>query len=144
MQKGEKASLLSPLKFLIMVIVAALVLPNLMNMPQSTVAILSPQITIDPSSGYSDTDIRVRGTDFATNTNVTIKWQSLSYWKLFATTNSLGAFDVLFNVPNGLTAGTYVVTAIDDRGNTASATFTLYFAYVDAGAFGIKTPKLNV
>src|SRR4030066_1338082 len=116
MQKGEKASLLSPLKFLIMVIVAALVLPNLMNMPQSTVAILSPQITIDPSSGYSDTDIRVRGTDFATNTNVTIKWQSLSYWKFFATTNSLGSFDVLFNVPNGLRAGSYVVTAVDDRG----------------------------
>src|SRR3990170_4811020 len=144
MLKGEKASLISPLRILTAITAAALILLNLATMPWSAVAAPSAQITLSPNSGYFDTNLQIHGSNFAANTNITIKWQTLSYWKLFVLANSLGVFDVSLNVPDGLMAGSYVVTAVDESGNTASASFTLYFAYVDAGAFGLKTPKLNV
>src|SRR3990170_7130990 len=144
MLKGEKASLISPLRILTAITAAALILLNLATMPWSAVAAPSAQITLSPNSGYFDTNLQIHGSNFAANTNITIKWQTLSYWKLFVLANSLGVFDVSLNVPDGLMAGSYVVTAVDESGNTASTSFTLYFAYVNTGAFGIKTPKLNV
>jgi prefoldin subunit 5 len=104
----------------------------------------SAQVTLDPTWGYHDTQIHVRGTNFTANEEIIITWEGLTFWKLYVSTNGLGIFDTYFSVPDGLEVGGYAIRAADKHGNTAAATFTLYSVYVNAGALGIKSAKQNV
>src|SRR3990172_3900842 len=130
---------------LLLLITLTLALPLLTALPSTVFAAVQPQVTISPSSGWSDSLLEIQGMNFSPNTQVKISIESLSSWGDTIATNTQGSFDYWFNVPDGLNAGAYSVKAEDTNGNEASATFTLNAVFVSAGAwggsFGIKTQK---
>ena len=126
---------------LVLLVTLTLALPLLTIMPLPAGAAGEPQLTLTPSSGFSDTPVRMHGVNFAPYTEVRIKWQSLLYGDIYSSTASAGIFDLMTNVPDGLAAGNYIVTAVDANGNTASASFTLYAVFNDGMYVGIKTAK---
>ena len=126
---------------LLLLVILTLGLPLLAIMPFSAGAAGEPQLTLTPNYGFSDTPVRMHGVNFSPNMEVRIKWQSLLYGDIYTSTASAGIFDLMSNVPDGLAAGNYVVTAVDANGNTASANFTLYTVFNDGGFVGIKSAK---
>src|SRR3990170_4190983 len=117
---------------------------SLTRLPLPAEAAVQAQLTLEPNWGWSDSIIHVHGVNFSPNVQVTIRWQTLSFWTNSVSTNPQGVFDLWLNVPDGLATGNYVVSAIDPNGITASATFTLYAVFTNAGSFGIRSQKQTV
>jgi hypothetical protein len=84
------------------------------------VSAAKPKLTLNPAVGGIGDVLEVSGSDFAHSTHLTI-----DFFKFETTTTKAGAFEGKVTVPQDLTAGIYTVTAIDSKGNKATATFTL-------------------
>ena len=98
---------------LLLLMTLVLAIPLIAVMPLSAAAAGSPELTLTPNSGFSDTPVRMHGVNFSPNTEVRIKWESLNFGTIYTSTATAGIFDLMTNVPDGLAAGTYVVTAVD-------------------------------
>jgi len=83
-----------------------------------------PEITLNPSSGPVKTTIKVTGTGFAPNSQITATYNGIS--KASITTNSTGWFYTQFSVRHNTPPGSYTVTATDAAGHNSQATFTVY------------------
>lgn len=140
MHKMQRTELVNA-KLRVLFVTVTLVLPLLTIVTPPVEAITQTQITLEPNCGWYDSTVHIHGINFSPNAQVTISWETLKYWKLFSSTSIQGVFDIWFNVPDGLKAGNYAVSATDEKGNTTSANFTLYAVYVDATSFGIRSAK---
>ena len=74
-----------------------------------------------PTSGPPGSLVGFVGTGFATNSVVTVTWSG--GLACTAKTTSTGLFACSFTIPKKTVAGTYVFTATDSAGNTATVTF---------------------
>jgi hypothetical protein len=84
---------------------------------------VQPQIVLNPVSGLIGDSIRVTGTGFGEEVDVTIDFgTTLDY--ATAETDEDGSFTASFTVPS-VSAGTFTVKATDDEENTAQANFTI-------------------
>jgi len=95
------------------------------NTASATFTVVAPaQITLNPTSGYVDTIVTITGRWFTPGALITFTFDSTS----LATTptpvyaDGNGRFSVSFKVPN-VAAGTYTITATDEKGVSATATF---------------------
>ena len=127
-----------------LILIVLVLSPLLAMIPLSTQAASAPQIILDNTSGYYDTSIRIRGYNFSPNSEVRIKWGTLSFWEIYCPTDRIGAFDLMSNVPDGLNAGTYALTATDNNGKNASANFAVNAVFLNSQNLGIKTPTQYV
>jgi len=85
--------------------------------------IVSPDITIIPTSGAVGDTVTVSGTGFATSSSVTIYFDAVS--RTTTTTNSSGTFSATtFAIPEA-SRGTHTVKAQDGSANNDTATFTV-------------------
>lgn len=82
------------------------------------------KITINPTSGSSNTTVTITGTGFAASSTITVKFNNVVVTTdpTPLTTNSSGNFTADFDVPV-IEAGTYVVWVSDNSSNTATANF---------------------
>ncbi|HSB56383.1 MAG TPA: PQQ-dependent sugar dehydrogenase [Nitrosopumilaceae archaeon] len=82
-------------------------------------------ISLNPTSGLSGTSVTVTGTNFLTNTAITIRYDGgiVQTTSSTITSNSNGGFSASFNVPAS-TSGGHTVSATDGT-RTASSTFTV-------------------
>jgi hypothetical protein len=85
-----------------------------------------PKIELDPTSGTIDDTIKVTGTGFTADSEVTFTFGGASLTMLATTvkTDSLGCFVAYFKVPTS-TTNTYPVVATDDASESATADFTV-------------------
>jgi hypothetical protein len=83
-----------------------------------------PSITLSPSSGYSF--VTVSGSDFTGNYITAIYWDD-EVLPTFPSSVSLfgGGFEASIIVPTQTDPGRHTVTAVDDYGDDATATFTV-------------------
>lgn len=111
--KMEKEKILSILLVLAMITLAFLHFSN--AAPE--------EITLSQYSGTVGTKVTIHGTGFAVNSTVNILWD---FSNLLNTTetDSTGNFTTTFYVPEA-TNGEHTVTALDEKGNIASTTFTV-------------------
>lgn len=85
--------------------------------------IVSPKITISPTSGAVGDTVTISGTGFATSSSITISFDAVS--QTTTSTNSSGTFSATtFTVPSTL-RGSHTVKARDASANYATATFTV-------------------
>jgi hypothetical protein len=127
-----------------LLIMATMLLPLLGAIPLPAQAASQPQITLSPNAGYYDTSVQIHGVNFTPNSEVTVSWSTLNLWEQTLPTDTTGAFILIASVPTGLKAGTYVITATDAKGKTASANFALNAVFCDPGSLGVKTAKQYV
>ncbi len=82
----------------------------------------TPTITLTPSSGFASTTVTGELTPSST---VTIKWDGtvIPTVPMTVTTDESGSFTAIISVPYEV--GPHTVTAVDNEGYTASATFTV-------------------
>jgi archaellum component FlaC len=74
--------------------------------------LLSPSITLTPSSGYPGDAVQVSGRSFAPKSHVTIYFDNTEVNRTSA--DGTGSFTAGFNVPYDAQPGAHAVTAIDD------------------------------
>ncbi|MBA7624206.1 hypothetical protein ES703_31613 [subsurface metagenome] len=85
--------------------------------------IVSPKITISPTSGAVGDTVTISGTGFATSSSITISFDTVTMTT--TSTNSSGTFSATtFTVPSTL-RGSHTVKARDASANYATATFTV-------------------
>ncbi len=91
----------------------------------SAMLTIEPRILLTPTEGSDNLKVYVKGAGFQVNNNITLKFDGKDVTQSpKPRTNYLGSFEASFNVlsrPNG----TYLVTADDTSGNTASALFNV-------------------
>ncbi|MGC9060180.1 MAG: OmpL47-type beta-barrel domain-containing protein [Thermoplasmata archaeon] len=85
-----------------------------------TLFYLGPTILLNPTSGNVGTSVSITGYVFSANANVTIYWDAASIGKTAADSN--GDFTYMFSVPH-TPYGAHIVSAIDEYGVSANATF---------------------
>ena len=84
-----------------------------------------PLITLDVSAGFVGTEVNITGQGFYSNRTVSIYYYNISGEKLGSVTSSpIGRFEFSFSVPHS-TGGTHNITALNDKGNQAVASFTV-------------------
>jgi len=85
-----------------------------------------PSITLSPTQGPVGVTVTVTGSNFASFSTITIKFNGATVTTSPATvtTNAAGGFTATFVVPSSA-AGVQAVTATDAHSNTGSATFTV-------------------
>jgi len=87
---------------------------------------VTPQITINPTSGPIGTVVTITGTGFGRISAVTITFDAIDVTPSpTPETNEVGSFSASFPVPPTIW-GDHIVTATDAAGNTYSTTFTLW------------------
>ena len=84
--------------------------------------IARPYIILDPDEGFVYTEVTVTGGGFAADSDVDITWDG--DWVASTYTDAFGGFVATFDVPASVT-GSHTVTATDEEGLHASATFTV-------------------
>ncbi len=94
------------------------------NLFSSPPAILTPVITISPTSGPMGTLVTVSGSGFADSSAVTIKYDGTQVTTTTTTASGAIPSGVTFVVPASA-AGIHTVQATDASSNTASTTFTV-------------------
>ena len=84
-------------------------------------------ITIAPTTGPSGTELTITGSNFAPNKKVIIKFgdTSVRTFPLDVVTSTSGTFVAKFDVPAGITGGSYTISATDETGRLGIATFTV-------------------
>jgi hypothetical protein len=82
-----------------------------------------PSITLSPSSGMPNTQVEITGGGFSANSTVTVDMGALILAQV--TTDSHGSFSAMRTIPGSMSQQTYLVTASDSSGYTASANFTV-------------------
>ncbi len=85
--------------------------------------LVTPQITLTPDSGFVTT---IQGTSFQANLDITIKCNNKTVPTVPAAikTDAHGNFTAIITLPNS-TAANYMITATDEYGNVAEASFTV-------------------
>jgi hypothetical protein len=82
-------------------------------------------IALDVTAGFVGTEVNIAGQGFYSNRAVSIYYYNVSGEKLGSVTSSpIGRFDFNFTVPHS-TGGTHNITALNDKGNQAEASFTV-------------------
>jgi len=83
----------------------------------------SPGITLSPDEGFATT---ISGTGFSPSDNITIKWENTAVATVpkTVTVDNAGEFAAVITAPTAV-HGTYEISATDENGNVASATFTV-------------------
>lgn len=89
--------------------------------------LVSGTITLSPNVGNSGASVTVTGSNFNTNSAVTIKFDStaLTTNPATVTTTSSGTFTATITIPVTASAGSHTITATDASGRIGSATFTV-------------------
>ncbi len=84
-----------------------------------------PSISINPSSGQQGSYVTIQGSNFTSNSKVTIYFGKTVVGG--AATAADGSFTASFTVPStsDFVAGSYTITAIDDQSIQSSSTFTI-------------------
>jgi hypothetical protein len=83
---------------------------------------VEPEMSISATSGMVGDKVRVTGTGFGSNTDVTVTFSGDEV--ATGETDKDGNFSIIFEVPN-VGAGTYKVEAQDEKGNSGEASFTM-------------------
>ena len=83
----------------------------------------SPGITLSPDEGFATT---ISGTGFSPSDNITIRWENTAVTTVpkTVTVDNVGEFAAVITAPTAV-HGTYEISATDENGNVASATFTV-------------------
>lgn len=88
-----------------------------------------PKLELEPTSGIAATTLV--GSGFAPNSEISVTWN----WKPVHTvpsplvTDGYGAFTAIISVLNQTVSGSYDVSAVDEMGNEANATFEVVSAF---------------
>jgi len=89
-----------------------------------TGAVTVPTITLSPNTGLAT---MISGTGFTASDTITITWGTITMVTSPATVSAStsGAFTASVVALNQTVPGAYVITAVDQHGNSANATFTV-------------------
>ena len=87
---------------------------------------VTPDITLNPTSGLVNTLVIVTGINFDPNSDISIAFDDdpVTTSPATVTTNAAGDFSANFTVPNS-TPGSRIVSATDEGSNSDSETFTV-------------------
>ncbi|GEM_PF-6074732 len=97
------------------------------NQAMATFTVTAPQITLSPTSGPDFTIVKITGTGFGPFSPLTVGIDGFPTFVLlngFGGTDGNGAFQININAAS-LAQGDQTVTATDQNGNQATATFTV-------------------
>ena len=82
-----------------------------------------PKLELEPTSGIAAT--MLVGSGFAPNSEISVTWSGITVHTVPSplVTDGYGAFTAIISVLNQTVAGSYDVSAVDEMGNEANATF---------------------
>jgi hypothetical protein len=87
-----------------------------------------PKLELEPTSGIAATTLI--GSGFAPNSEISVTWDEITVHTVPSplTTDGYGAFTAIISVLNQTAPGSYNITAVDETGNAAAATFEVVSA----------------
>jgi hypothetical protein len=88
-----------------------------------------PKLELEPTSGIAATTLI--GSGFAPNSEISVTWSGITVHTVPSplVTDGYGVFTAIISVLNQTVPGSYDVSAVDEMGNEASATFEVVSAF---------------
>jgi hypothetical protein len=82
-------------------------------------------LSLSRDAGIGGSRIKISGVGFSPNSDITIKFGSLTLTNSETKTNADGTFEATFTVPGDATVGTHAISVTDSFGRTATSLFTV-------------------
>ncbi|AIF83731.1 hypothetical protein NTE_01670 [Candidatus Nitrososphaera evergladensis SR1] len=111
--------------FLSAIAIRGLVEPSNNNTAVTAQQQQQPMLKLEPTSGAPGGNVTITGNNFSMNSPVKVEFDGKMLNVGNITTTANGGFTVMANIPSDASDGGHEIKASDDKGKSASATFTV-------------------